>query len=230
VKHVENSLLARLPSNDRARLLALCETVPLGTDQVLYRGGEVIRYAYFPLDGFCSVVTLLAGRPVLEVGMVGFEGMLGMPLALGVARTPFHAVVQGPGRARRISAAALRRELGRSAALSALLYRYVHVSIVQLASSATCLGSHSLGPRLARWLLMTQDRARSGAFHVTHEYLAYMLGVRRVGVTQAAKALQRQGFIEYSRGDVRVLDRRGLREAACECYAADRRAYARFAD
>ena len=187
---------------------------------------EPTRHVYFPTDGFISLVTLIDGSPGLEVGMVGREGMLGAQLVLGVQTAPLHAVVQGPGTAWRIEARAFRSELARSPALQRSLNRYVYVLMAQLAASAACLRFHMIGPRLARWLLMSQDRARSDSFRVTHEFLAYMLGVRRVGITTAAGALQRSGQIEYHRGDLTVLDRSGLEAAACGCYAAGRRAYA----
>jgi CRP-like cAMP-binding protein len=225
---VENHLIELLPRSDRLRLLAICEPVHLVMADVLCKPGTPTRHVYFPTEGFISLVTLLDGHPSLEVGMVGREGMLGAQLALGVVTTPLHALVQGPGAARRIRAAAVRRELARSVALQRGLNRYLYVLMTQLAASAACLRFHLIGPRLARWLLMSQDRAHSDSFHVTHEFLAYMLGVRRVGVTRAAADLQRSGLIEYRRGDLTVLDRRGLQAAACGCYAADRQAYDRL--
>jgi CRP-like cAMP-binding protein len=160
--------------------------------------------------------------------MVGREGMLGTQLALGVRAAPLHALVQGSGTAWRIGAVAFRRELAHNSALQRGLNRYVYVMMMQLASAASCLRFHQIGPRLARWLLMTQDRAHSDRFRITHEFLAYMLGVRRVGITAAASALQCRGLIEYHRGEIQVLNRRGLEAAACSCYAADRAAYAKM--
>ena len=222
---IPNQLIARLPRRDRIRFLAGCDEVELAMSQVLCESGAASRHAYFPSRGYISLVTPIDGKPVLEVGMVGNEGMLGTQLALGVAMTPLFAVVQGAGMAWRMSAAAFRRELIQSKPLKADLDRYVQVTMIQLASSAACLRFHQIGPRLARWLLMTQDRAHADSFHVTHEFLAFMLGVRRVGVTTAAVALHRRGLIDYRRGDITVVDRGGLEAAACTCYAADRRAY-----
>ena len=221
----QNQLIARLPRKDRGRLLAACDEVELVMSQALCESGTVTRYAYFPKEGYISLVTPLDGKPILEVGMVGTEGMLGTQLVLGVAITPVFALVQGPGTAWRVSAATFRKELIRSKALQVSLDRYVQVTMIQLASSAACLRFHQIGQRLARWLLMTQDRAHTDSFRVTHEFLAYMLGVRRVGVTTAAVALQRRGLIDYQRGDVTVVDRRGLEAAACNCYAAEKQAY-----
>ncbi len=211
---------------DRQRLLALCEPVPLVLSEVLCEGGQPTRHVYFPTDGFISLLTLIEGKPVLEVGMVGREGMVGAQLALGVLTTPLQALVQGTGTAWRVGATAFRKELGRGVALQRLLNRYLYVLMAQQAASAACLRFHQIEPRLARWLLMSQDRAHASSFHVTQEFLAYMLGVRRVGITAAASALQRGGLIEYSRGEMTVLDRAGLEHAACGCYAADQLSYA----
>jgi CRP-like cAMP-binding protein len=224
----QNHLIELLPRNARSRLLAICEPVELVMAEVLGEVGTPTRYVYFPTDSFVSLVSAINGRPVLEVGMIGREGMLGTQLALGVSAAPLHALVQGSGPAWRIGAVAFRREFARSSALRQGLNRYVYVMLMQLASAASCLRFHHIGPRLARWLLMTQDRAHSSRFHITHEFLAYMLGVRRVGVTTAASLLQRGGLIQYHRGEIEVLNRRGLESAACSCYAADREAYERI--
>ena len=221
----QNHLIELLPRKARSRLLGICEPVELVMAQVLSEVGIPTRYVYFPTQGFISLVTPINGTPMLEVGMVGREGMLGTHLALGVKAAPLHALVQGPGAAWRIGAVAFRRELAHSSALQRGLNRYVYVMMMQLASAASCLRFHQIGPRLARWLLMTQDRAHSNSFHITHEFLAYMLGVRRVGVTMAASGLQRGSLIKYHRGEIQVLNRRGLEAAACSCYAADRDAY-----
>ena len=220
-------MIELLPSSSRSRLLAICEPVDLAMGEVLGEVGAPTRHVYFPTVGFVSLVTAIKGRPMLEVGMVGREGMLGAQLVLGVDTAPLHAVVQGGGAAWRIGALEFSRELMRSAPLQRGLNRYVYVTMTQLASAASCLRFHQIEPRLARWLLMTQDRAHSDSFHITHEFLAYMLGVRRVGITTAASVLQREGLIRYRRGEIQVLNRRGLKAAACSCYAADRDAYIR---
>lgn len=222
----QNHLIERLSRRDRARFLAGCETVQLVPGSILCEPGEVTHHVYFPVDGFVSLITQRAGSPGLEVGMIGREGMLGAQLFLGVAQAPLHAVVQGTGASWRMGAAAFRSELARSDALRRGMGLYVHVLMQQLAGSAGCLRYHQIGPRLARWLLMSRDRAHSNSFHITHEFLAYMLGVRRVGITAAAGELRRAGLIEYRRGEVSVLDGKRLEAAACGCYAADRRAYA----
>ncbi len=223
---VENHLIELLARKDRQRLLALCEPVELALAQVLYQPGQPTRHVYFPTEGFVSLIMSIDGNPGLEIGMVGREGMVGVQLALGVVAAPLHAVVQGAGTAWRIGAAAFRRELAHSPALRRGLDRYIHVLMAQMAESAGCLRYHQIGPRLARWLLMSQDRAHRDSFAVTQEFLAYMLGVRRVGVTKAAGELQRNGLIQYHRGVMQVLDRGALEAAACSCYAVDRKIYA----
>ena len=222
----QNRLIELLPRKDRARLLAACVPVPLMLGEVLCEPGAATRHVYFPIEGFISLVAQIDGSPGVELGMVGREGMLGAELALGVAAAPLRALVQGAGTACRIGAPAFRRELAQSAALQRGLARYLYVLMAQQATSAACLRFHLIGPRLARWLLMTQDRAHSDSFQVTQEFLAYMLGVRRVGVTVAAGTLQRSGLIDYHRGDFTVLDRKGLERAACGCYAAGQKSYA----
>jgi CRP-like cAMP-binding protein len=221
-----NQLIELLPRKDRARLLGLCERVELQFEQILWEQGKPARQVYFPTVAFISLVACLDDKPVLEIGMAGFEGVLGAQLVWGVRNAPLHAVVQGAGAAWRIEVATFRREARRSQALRRSLDLYLSVLMSQLGTSAACVRFHLIGPRLARWLLMTQDRSRSNTFHVTHQFLSYMLGVRRVGITAAAGAMQDHGLISYTRGTLTVLDRRGLEAAACSCYAADRRSYA----
>ncbi len=223
---VENHLIELLPTADRKHLLDRCEPSTLASAEVLCEPGKPVHQVCFPIDGVVALVTRLDHHPGLELGMVGREGMLGAHLALGVALSPLCAVVQGPGTAWRIGAATFVDELARSDALRHLVQGYVAVSMVQLAVSAACLRFHLIGPRLARWLLMRHDRSPVDHFGVTQEWLAQLLGVRRVGITAAAGSLQRQGLIEYHRGQLRVLDRAGLEAVACSCYAADRLAYA----
>jgi CRP-like cAMP-binding protein len=206
--------------------MKLCVPVQLAMADILCEGGKAIRHVYFPIESFISMVTILDGKPVLEVGMVGREGMLGAQMALGVTREPLYAIVQGPGPSWRIGESAFRRELKSNKPLKDTLGQYLHVTGTQLAGSAACLRFHRIGPRLARWLLMTQDRANSSSFRVTHEFLAFMLGVRRVSVTTAAADLQRQTLVKYHRGDIEILNRLGLENAACSCYAQDRKIYA----
>lgn len=225
----ENRLLAVLPRKDRRRLLGDSTPVELIFAEVLAEPGERIRYAYFPTQSFISLVTPVTDDCAgLEVGLVGDEGMLGLPLILGVDLSPLHAVVQGAGLALRMDVAKFRHEFGLSSALQRTLKRYLYVTMRQFAQTTACTRYHVVEERLARWLLMTHDRAHSDTFHVTHEFLAYMLGVRRVGVTNAATSLQRRKLIRYSRGEVTVLDRSGLEVASCGCYDADNATYVRI--
>jgi CRP-like cAMP-binding protein len=207
-------------------LLALCEQVELTISEVLCEAGTPTRHVYFPTEGFISLVASIDEHPGLEMGMVGREGMLGAQLVLGVATSPLRALIQGPGVAWRVGVPAFRVVLQECPALVRELKRYVYVLMAQTVQSAGCLRFHLIAPRLARWLLMSQDRAHDAHFHVTHEFLAYMMGVRRVGVTVAAGELQRRGLITYKRGEMTVLDRAGLEAAACVCYAAGQAAYA----
>lgn len=222
----ENHLIELLPGKARQRLLGIADQVHLAQSEVLGAVGEATRHVYFPVDGFISLVASVNRRPVLEVGMVGREGMCGVQVALRVPTQPLHALVQGPGAAWRLTIGAFRRELNRNAALQVIMGRYVYVLMTQLACAAACTRFHQIDARLSRWLLMMQDRAHADTFGVTQEFLGYMLGVRRVGISAAAATLQHQGLIHYRRGRVTVIDRQRLQTASCSCYAEDRRAYA----
>lgn len=228
VGRCENQLIGALPVAEQRRLVALCEPVELAFGQVLCEPGERIRYAYFPLSSFISLISSLDGQPRLEIGLIGKEGMLGISLMLGVDIAPLRALVQGAGSALRMEARIFSRELARSPGLSRQLKRYLYVLTSQLAQMAACTRFHLVGARLARWLLMTADRAHSDEFYLTQDFVAHMLGVRRVGITRAAGQLQKHHLIRYTRGNMAVLDRRGLEAASCECYRVSLKLYARF--
>jgi CRP-like cAMP-binding protein len=220
-----NRLLAALPSKSLEHVLASCEPIDLLFANVLSVPGDRIRHVYFPTDSFISLVAPVDGNAGLEVGMVGSEGMFGIGLLLGVDAYPMHALVQGAGPALRMSAERFHRELDDTPALKRGLMRYVYVLISQLAQTAACTRFHVVEARLARWLSMTRDRARSDEFRLTQDFLSHMLGVRRVGVTKAAGSLQKRKLISYTRGVIRVLDHSGLEAAACGCYLADKQTY-----
>ncbi len=224
----DNLLLAALPAAARRRLTAGGDPVNLAVPEILSEAGDRIRHVYFPIEGFISLITPAQGRGQLEIGLVGSEGMLGVPLLLGVNVSPLRAMVQGDGRAWRVDAGLLAQELAANETARAVLNHYLYVFLAQLMQTATCTRFHLIEARLARWLLMTRDRAHSNQFHLTHEFLALMLGVRRVGVTSAASALQRRQLIRSRRGDIAILDLRGLERAACPCYAIDKQIYARI--
>ncbi|MFY9327660.1 MAG: Crp/Fnr family transcriptional regulator [Georgfuchsia sp.] len=215
---IENSLLAAIPHLDYARLLTGLEPVTLTFGEVLYEPGDAISHVYFPCDSVVSLLTLADGHLAVEVGMVGREGMVGIPLILGHNESSVRTLVQGAGTAMRMTAADFRKEFQSSLPLQQELYSYTHALMAQISQTAACNRFHVLEKRFARWLLMTQDRVRTNRFKMTQDFLGHMLGVRRVGVTNAAQALQKSKLISYSRGVITVLDRKGLEAVSCECY------------
>jgi CRP-like cAMP-binding protein len=215
---LSNRLLAGLLLKDQRRIARSCSQVKLTLGDVLYEPGDRMRYVYFPRSGIISLFAPVDGREMAEVGMVGNEGMAGKALAYGAKVSSMRALVQVSGVALRMPAASFRNEIARNPALQQQLNRHLFGLIVQIAQTAACNARHLLGPRLARWLLMTHDRLQSDEFHLTQEFLAQMLGVRRSGVTAAAGALQKKKLIRYSRGNIVVLNRRGLERASCTCY------------
>lgn len=220
-----NQLLAGLPEDERQQLLARTETVSVSLGDVLAEPGEALTWVYFPLDSYISLITPVDGRPGLEVGLVGDEGMLGASLMLDVNRSPVRAVVQGAGPALRMDADAFLDELALAGEFQRVLKHYLYVVIAQLGQTAACTHYHRVEARLARWLLMTHDRAHSDTFTITHEFLSFILGVRRAGITEAANEFQSRALISYRRGQVTVLDRQGLEANACNCYFDDRATY-----
>ena len=220
-----NRLLASLPRKDHRQLMAACDEVDLSIGDILWEPQKRIRYVYFPIDCFISQLVPVDARENLELALVGREGMLGIPLVLGVNFSTLQSLVQGSGTALRMSAASFRRELEQLPALRKKLNRYVYVLQAQLAVTAACISFHSLDLRLARWLLITHDQAGAGSIHLTHKFLAQMLGVRRVGITNAAGVLQKRKLLSYKRGEITILNRAGLERASCSCYQASKNAY-----
>ena len=219
-KHISipNLLLAALPRKDYRKLLPFLEPVELAFAEVLYEPHARIRHVYFPNDCLVSMLTSVDADRVAEVGLVGSEGMVGVPVALGSAVSPFRAVVQGGGTAMRMKVADFRREFSQSAALRRELFLFTHLLMIQIAQTAACNRFHPVTQRMARWLLMTRDRVNSNEFRLTQEFLALMLGVQRSRVSVTAGSLRARKLIGYRRGTVTILDQRGLEAAACGCY------------
>jgi CRP-like cAMP-binding protein len=213
-----NRILEGLPARDRRRLNRELEPVKLAFGRVLYEPGTAIRHVYFPLDCLVSLLTAVDRKRTLEVGLVGNEGMAGMPFILGVGISGVRALVQGEGQALRMAAGPFRTEFERSPALQQALYRYTYALMAQISQTAACNRFHEAEQRLARWLLMTRDRLGRDEFGLTQGFLAHMLGLRRAGVTEAASVLKRRGLIRYSRGNLQVVDAPGLARASCCCY------------
>ena len=213
-----NRILAALPKDEYRRLLPNLELVPLIFGEVIYKAGDLIRHVYFPTGGILSLLAAAEERATLEVGIVGREGMVGLPVFMGVKTSRDCAVVQGAGAALRMKATVFRRECTNGGSLPVYLRRYTHSRLTQMSQGAACNRFHSIEARLARWLLMTRDRMEKDEFQLTQEFLSNMLGVRREGVTKAAGALQERNLIRYSRGTLTTLDRAGLEAASCRCY------------
>lgn len=224
---VANRVLASIPPKDYRRLQAQLEPVTVGFGQVLYEPGQEIHHVYFPVDCLISLLTTVDRRRSLEVGMVGNEGMAGMPFILGMGVSGVRALVQGGGDALRMASLPFRTEFDRNAPLQEALHRYTYALMAQISQTAACNRFHEAEERLARWLLMTRDRVASDEFLLTHQFLAHMLGLRREGVSEAASALKERGLIAYSRGAIHVLDVKGLKASACSCYQTVKTVYDR---
>ena len=216
-------MLAALPSKTYRRLLSGLERVVLEFGHVLYAPGDATRHVYFPNDCLISLLVAVEGNGALEVGMVGKEGMVGVPLALGRSTSPLLVLVQGGGSAMRMSGTRFAVELKKNGGLKQELDRCMYVSMMTAMQIAACNKSHVLAERLARRLLMVRDRVGRDEFRLTQEFLALMLGVRRAGVTGAASALQRRKLIRYSRGTITILDAKRLRAMSCRCYEVIRK-------
>ncbi|MFN2608298.1 MAG: Crp/Fnr family transcriptional regulator [Acidimicrobiales bacterium] len=204
------------------------EEVDLATRQEVYQPGKPIEHVFFPLDAVVSIVADMADGTVVEVATVGSEGMVGVPVILRANESAYRAFAQIPGRALRLEAGRLLGLVAQSEDFAGPLYRYVQALMTQIARAAACNHSHSIDERAARWLLLTHDRVGRDDFLLTQEFLAQMLSVRRATVNTAASMLQRAGYITYSRGRIRVLDRVGLEGAACDCYGIIRQEYERL--
>jgi CRP-like cAMP-binding protein len=215
---ITNALLGGLTRKEYQRLLPHLQEIPLILEETLYQPGDLISDVFFPNSGIVSLLAGDPGRFTLEVGLVGSEGMVGLPIFMGITTSRNHAVVQGDGLALRMKAATLRKECNNGSALTRVLRRYTHSLLTQITQSAVCNQFHSIEARLARWLLMTHDRMGQDEFPLTQEFLSHMLGVRREGVSRAAGELQKRKLIAYNRGRLKILDRPGLEATSCGCY------------
>jgi CRP-like cAMP-binding protein len=225
----KNGLLATLLLEDREQLVSYLHSVSLSLKQVIYEVGDPLEHVYFIEQGVASVLTKMANGSTVEVGMIGMEGMVGMPALLGGETSAQHIVIQIPGTALRMDAVLCKVAFDRSAGIRRVVHRFAEAILNLSAQTAGCNRLHSLEQRSARWLLMARDRSGSDAMPMTHDFLASMLGVHRTGVTDAAGELQRSGLIRYSRGQVAIIDREGLEATACECYGIDHAQFERRA-
>jgi CRP-like cAMP-binding protein len=225
---IRNRILARLPSQDFRRLEPHLQLLELEPRFSLYEPNADLEYVYFPETGVGSIVTVLEGGLESEVATVGFEGMVGLPVFLGISSVPGKAFWQVSGRVFRLKAEVLRQETRMGGSLSDVLHLYMQALFNQISLTATCNRHHEIYERCSRWLLMTHDRVEGDRFLLTHEFLSKMLGVRRSGVTVAAGMLQRAGLIKYTRGRITILDREGLEAASCECYRVVRNEFDRL--
>lgn len=223
----QNRLLAALSRRDYRRLADHLEVVPLRFGEVLHEAGGPIRHVYFPYGGLVSLLAVAGAGKAAEAGIVGNEGAVGVSAALGIDVSHLRAVVQAGGTAARIPAARLRESIGPDGAWHRELFRCAHALMNQFGQTAVCNRFHRVEKRLARWLLATRDRLHSSEFRITQEFMSLMLGVRRVGVTEAAINLQKRRLIRYRRGHIHLLDPAGLEAAACGCYRALRDTYRR---
>jgi CRP-like cAMP-binding protein len=213
-----NHLIDALSADEYERLFPLLERVPMSLGEVLYESGGELHYAYFPIDCIVSLLYVMENGASAEIAVVGNEGIIGVALFMGGGTMPNRAVVQSAGYAYRLRATMLKQEISRNAPLLRLLLRYTQALITQMAQTAVCNRHHSVDQQLCRWLLLSLDRLPSNELTMTQELIANMLGVRREGVTEAAKKLQLAGLIDYRRGHITVLDRPGLETRVCECY------------
>jgi len=219
----ESRVLALLPSAERQRILERCDRISLEAKQVLFRSNGAIRHVYFPLSGMASMVLNTPSGMTVEVGTIGNEGMVGMPVYFGANSSPTEGVWQVSGESLRMTAKDFRLEVKRAGDLRSVLQRFSQALMNQISQSVLCSHLHPMEQRLSRWLLMTHDRAGTDEFMLTQQYVAQMLAVRRATVTVAAGMLQKAGLIRYSRGNLTVLDRGRLEESSCECYEIVRR-------
>ena len=223
-----NRLLAALPTEDYQRLLPDLQAVELPQHKIIYHAGENYEYAYFPSYSIISSVAIMEDGSTTEIGIMGNEGMLGLPIILDTGYTNSTAIVQVGDSGYRIAAKRLQEEMNRHGALKRLLMRYVQARIIQLSQTAACNCYHTIEQRFARWLLTVRDSLQKDEFKLTQEFISQMLGVRRTGVTQVASKFQQAGIISYQRGSIRILSAQKLEAATCECYQLIHQEYSRL--
>lgn len=223
----QNHLLAALPEAEWTRWLPQLESVALPLGKVVYESGDVQSHVYFPTTAIVSLLYVMENGASAEIAVVGNEGVVGISLFMGGESTTSRAVVQSAGRAFRLSAAAMKDEFNRAPVLH-LLLRYTQALITQMAQTAVCNRHHTLDQQVCRWLLLSLDRLQGNELVMTQELIANMLGVRREGVTESARKLQKAGLIRYARGRIEVLDRAGIEHRSCECYAVVKKEYDRL--
>ncbi len=221
----KNILISSLSKKTQDAIFLNAQSIELILSQDICLVDQPIQYIYFPIDGFISITQNVDEKSLIEIGMIGREGMLGAEVVLGVNVHPFNGLIQGAGEALRISTQDFMNEIEKNAELKIAIKKYLLIRIQQLGLSVGCEHFHSISARLAKWLLMSEDRAQSTTFQMTHEFISLMLGVRRVGVTTTAADFKRRGIIEYHRGEMKVLDRTALKAEACSCYQENIKIY-----
>jgi CRP-like cAMP-binding protein len=221
----KNSLIALLPNKNQDSFFSHAELIDLKLSEVICKVDQPMTHVFFPISCFISITQHIDHNPPIEIGMIGREGLLGAESMLGVSSNPFGALVQGAGSAWKIDSQVFLEQINDSQELKVIIHAYLAVRISQLGLSVACEHFHEIGPRIAKWLLMSQDLAQSSNFLMTHEFISLMLGVRRVGVTTTAADFRRRGLIEYHRGKMQILNRVALKAAACSCYQKNRKIY-----
>jgi CRP-like cAMP-binding protein len=225
---VQNHLLAQLPKAEQKRWFPQLEWVDMPLGEVMYEAGATLRHVYFPTTAIVSLLYVMEDGASAEIAVVGNEGIVGVSLFMGGGSTPSRGVVQSAGKGYRLSAKIMKNEFDRAGPVLHLLLRYTQALITQMSQTAVCNRHHSLDKQLCRWLLLSLDRLQGNELVMTQELIANMLGVRREGVTEGALKLQKAGLIQYARGHITVLDRKGLEKRSCECYSVVKKEYDRL--
>jgi CRP-like cAMP-binding protein len=227
---LENHLLAHVALDELERLLPDLELVSLKLGDVIYESGETLDYVYLPTTAIISLLYIMENGSTAEIGVVGNDGLVGIAIFMGGDTTPNRAVVQSAGKTLKIKAGKLKQEFTRGGRFHNVCLRYTQALITQISQTAVCNRLHSVDQQLCRWLLLSHDRLPTDRLIMTQDLIANMLGVRREGITHAARRLQSEGYISYARGDMTILDRKGLEKCVCECYQVVKTEYERLLD